>query len=105
MKENTLHYVAVDWLHDLPNEPVTLFYELDTERHEHRKVEKFRNGTLHAAGPLHGEETTFLAWEPHPSLSGINADPQFRAREISRQEFTVIWNSASRTSMLTAALS
>jgi hypothetical protein len=38
-------YLKVRWHHELPDEPVWLFSELDDERYEVRKVEVYRNGT------------------------------------------------------------
>ncbi|MDQ2688045.1 MAG: hypothetical protein M3Y28_09290 [Armatimonadota bacterium] len=86
-----MHYVAVEWLHLTPNEPTRLYYELDSERYERRKVEEYRDGTFHSASAAHGQGTPFLAWEPHPPLAEIEADPQFRAREINAQEFERVW--------------
>lgn len=38
-------YLRVEWVHDIPNEPVILFSELDDEMWELRKVEVYRDGT------------------------------------------------------------
>lgn len=91
-----MHYVAVEWLHTAPDEPVHLYYELDQDRHERRKVEVYRDGTMHSADVTHGQGSTFLAWEPHPPLADIHADPQFLVHEITAQEFERIWNMAVR---------
>lgn len=91
-----MHYIAVEWLHMAPDEPIHLYYELDQDRYERRKVEAYRDGTLHAADATHGQEATFLAWDPHPPVADISADPQFLVREITAQEFESIWNRAAR---------
>jgi len=89
-----MHYVFVEWVHTFSEEPIYLYYELDAERHEHRKVEQYRDGTMHSADATHGQGSTFLAWEPHPTLEEIAADPQFRVREIMAPEFEEIWSRA-----------
>ena len=91
-----MYYVAVEWIHTTPDEPIQLYYELDTDRHERRKIEVYRDGTTHSADAAHGQGSTFLSWEPHPSLAEINADPQFLAHEIAVQDFEHLWNQASR---------
>jgi len=96
MKENSMHYIAVEWLHTALDEPTHLYYELDADRYERRKVEIYRDGTIHSADATHGQASTFLAWEPHPPLAGISADPQFHVREITTQEFERVWNQALR---------
>ena len=95
MKQNNpLHYVSVEWLHDFTGEPVHLYYELDAGQCERRKVEMYRDGTLHSADAMHGQGSTFLAWEPHPSLAEIANDPQFRTQEIAEEEFESVWSRA-----------
>ncbi len=103
MKGDAMRYIAVNWKHTLPNTPVWLHYELNAERQEQRKVEEYRNGILHFADARQGQGTTFLAWEVHPSLTEINADPQFAARETTRGEFERLWERAThRTPELAA---
>ncbi len=94
--EIALHYVSVEWLHSTPSEPVHLYYELDTDRYERRKVEVYRDETMNSASESHGQGSTFLAWEPHPSQAEIEADSEFRVREITAQEFDAVWNRASQ---------
>ena len=98
-----MHYVMVEWAHEAADEPVRLLYELDADGHEQRKVEEYRDGTMHTADTAHGQGTTFLAWEAHPSLAQINADPQFQARAITAQEFEQAWRTARQSSLQTAA--
>ncbi len=84
--------LSVEWLHTTPDEPVHLYYELDADRYEHRKVEEYRNGTMHSADASHGQGSTFLSWEPHPLQSEIEADPEFRVHKMTAQEFEGIWS-------------
>jgi len=98
-----MEYVAVEWIHTTPDEPVLLYYELDADRHERRKVEEYRDGRVHSADATHGQSSTFLSWEPHPPLAEIAADPQFRVRKITAQEFERVWGQASPRKQETAA--
>lgn len=91
-----MYYVAVKWMHDVPDELAHLYYELDADRHERRKIEVHRDGTAHCADATHGQGSTFLSWEPHPPLTEINADPEFRAQEITRDDFERVWNRVLR---------
>ena len=95
---NTQH-LLVEGIHREPNEPVRLYYELDLNRRELRKVEEYRDGTLHSADAAHGQGSTFLAWEPHPAASEIAKDPQFRVSELTAQEFEQVWQQANRRAL------
>ncbi len=97
--ETPLHYVSVEWFHSTPSEPVHLYYELDADRCERRKLEVYRDGTMHSASASFGQGSTFLAWEPHPSQSEIEANPEFRVREITAREFDAIWDRARQADL------
>ena len=90
-----MRYIAVDWKHNLVDTPVRLYYELNSERYEQRKVEEYQDGTLHSADAGRGQGATFLAWEAHPTLAEITADPQFAARETTQSEFERLWERAA----------
>lgn len=98
-----MRYIAVDWKHTLPDAPVRLYYELNADWQEQRKVEEYRDGVLHSADAHRGQGTTFLAWEPHPTLAEINADPQFAARETTQGEFERLWERAPQRTRELAA--
>ena len=89
-----MNYIAVDWKHTSADTPVRLYYELNAERQEQRKVEEYQDGTLHSADASRGQGSTFLAWEAHPTLAEINADPQFAACETTQDEFERLWERA-----------
>ena len=79
-------------MHDLPNEPTEIYSELDDDAWERRKAEKFDGGRFGWADEHSDPDAdTALSSEPLPSIEAINADPQFRAREISAAEFEEIW--------------
>lgn len=99
-----MHYVAVEWLHDTPDEPVHLYYELDEDRCERRKVEQYRDGTMHFADASHGQGTTFLSWEPHPPQAEIEVDPEFQVQEMTAQTFERIWHKATERELQPVAV-
>lgn len=86
-----MKYIRVKWMHSLPNEPVTLFSELDGDRYEVRKLEIFRDGSVGRASADASDDRTVLGELPIPSLAEINADPQFQAEEVTQSEFEVAW--------------
>lgn len=102
LRQKPMHYVAVEWIHTALDEPVYLYYELDADRCERRKVEEYRDETQHSADANHGQGSTFLSWEPHPPLKEINANPQFRVRKITAQEFEQVWGRSSPRKQETA---
>jgi len=91
-----MRYIAVEWLHDYPDEPILFYSELDEDRWELRKVEVFRDGTQHFADALHETDQTALSSEPIPSLEEIASDPEFNPKEISQAEFEIVWRSVTR---------
>ena len=88
-------YLRVEWKHTFEDEPIELLSELDPERYEIRKVERFCNGAIAFAGPDGASGTTMLSETPIPSIEQIAADPQFHAIAISRETFEHIWQAAT----------
>ncbi len=97
-----MRYVAVEWLHD-DEEPILLYSELDQEGWEVRKVEVYRSGAAHYAEAGRRTGSTLLGEMPVPSLQEIAADPQFRPREITREEFEQVWQQSLRQTPSLAA--
>ena len=90
-------YIAVDWRHKHADEPVRLFSEVDTRGWEIRKVEEFRDGRKLFADASAHSGSARLGEVPIPAISEIAKDPQFAAREISREEFERVWLEANAT--------
>jgi len=97
--ETPLDYVSVEWLHSTLSEPVHLYYELDADRYERRKLEVYQDGTMHSASASHGQGSTFLAWEPHPTQPEIEVNPEFHVREMTAQESDAIWDRARQADL------
>ncbi|WFU28141.1 hypothetical protein QA649_18545 [Bradyrhizobium sp. CB1717] len=90
-----MSYISVQWLHELPDEPVWLLSELDEQRWEIRKIEIFRDGTKGYATQDEEAGGTRPGERPVPSLDEIATDPQFIAREITKEEFEQAWDARS----------
>lgn len=84
-------YLEVDWCHTIAVDPVKLYSELDDELWELRKVEVYADGTAGYADAARSTRGTKLSIEPLPSIDDIAADPQFRPREISAEDFESVW--------------
>jgi hypothetical protein len=91
----------VSWFHGVwvsapEEEPVDWFDELDALRRSIRCVRRFRDGSLRAYS------YTTLHWRDHmpegslPSLEEINSNPEFRAKEITKDEFDLVWEEANK---------
>ena len=93
MSEHT--YIRVRWLHDLPEEPVDLWSELDRDRFETRKLAIFRNGAVGYASATESFGGTWLGEVPVPLLTEIAADSEFEPEEVSRSAFEARWNARS----------
>ena len=87
-------YVAVDWDHQLEDEPVLLYSEVDGSD-ELRKVVIYRDGRMDFSGPEGHTGTTTLSREM-PGVEEINSQPEFRARTILAAQFETIYGQALR---------
>ena len=89
-----MRYIRVAWDHDEPDDPITLFSEIDAEAWEVRKVEVFRDGRMGFADASESSESTRLGVVPVPDIRVVALSPEFRPEEITSQEFDRIWDSA-----------
>src|SRR5262249_45225376 len=86
-----MRYLRVEWIHPDPNEPATLYSQLDDEGWEVRKVEVFADGRVGFASGMEATPSTVLGEKLVPSVEEIATDRQFRPVLISREEFERIW--------------
>jgi hypothetical protein len=91
---DAMRWQAVRWIHNHADEPSTIYSELDGVGNEVRKVEEYRTGHLDLADVTTETGTTTLSESPIPSLNEINAQPEFEARAIRKEEFEAIWQRA-----------
>ena len=85
-------YIKVHWIHKNQDEPIELYSELDEDRYEVRKVEIFVNNTVGYVTNNYSYGETFLGECPIPSLESINSNPEFKAKNITKEEFFAIWD-------------
>jgi hypothetical protein len=90
-----MEYIKVIWKHDIPDEPIVLYSELDDNRWETRKVEVFRVGSPGYAGQTSSSRSTRLGIVPVPELSKIASDPEFEPMKITKEEFEKVWLEAT----------
>lgn len=85
-------FIDVQWLHSFKDEPTRIVSQLDALRKEIRKLEFFRSGIVGYAYDKHATHGTILGTVPIPSLSEINADPQFAGVLMFESEFEALWS-------------
>ena len=79
----------------MPQEPVELYSEIDSEGWELRKVEVFKDGSMSFASAERATGSSGLSETSIPSIDDIALDPQFRAVEIPADTFEAIWLKAT----------
>lgn len=89
-----MRLIDVVWHHDLPDEPVRLISEIDSAGLETRKIEVYVDGHADYADASQSTGGTILGDQPVPPNDEIAADPDFSVREISGDEFEVLWGRA-----------
>lgn len=89
-----LMYLKVDWHHELVDEPVSIFMELDHERWELRKVEVYASGSMTYADLNHGTSGLKLSDEPIPPMEEMMSE--FTPKVIDAAEFERVWSSATQ---------
>ncbi|MGW4938096.1 DUF6881 domain-containing protein [Streptomyces sp. NPDC004166] len=89
-----MRYLKVLWRHDLPDEPVELYSELDDAGYEIRKVEIYRDGRRDFANGESSSGATMLGELPLPSLEEIAEQEEFSPSLIEFSEFEKVWHLA-----------
>ena len=89
-------YIHSRWKNAPPDSPVEFFSEMDHSRWETRKVEVFTGGRLgYASKAKPSNGSTRLAIIPLPPLKEIASQIEFEVKEISADQFEIIWKRAS----------
>jgi len=88
-------WLRIEWKHDHPDEPVTLYVELDANRWETRKVDVYVDGRMDFADSERRTGTTWLAEKLCPSVEEIESDPVFQVAVVPREEFERVFGKAS----------
>ena len=83
------------WLAAREDEPIECFDELDAERGRYG-VRRFRDSSLKAYSYVSANWRDHMPEAPIPPLEEVNANPEFRAKAITKAEFEVVWGEAQR---------
>jgi hypothetical protein len=87
-----MKYLRVEWRHELVDQPIMYYFELNEHRWEQRRIELFRNGEIGYADQEEKGGATILGDKlPIPDESEIAEDTQFIPEEISRAQFEAMW--------------
>jgi hypothetical protein len=79
-------------MQDSETDPAVLWFEVDDENRETRKVDEYGDGRLDFAPADPQIGSTWLADKNDlMPVDEMNDSGEFEAREISREEFEVIW--------------
>lgn len=94
---SVLSHFACHWHHDVPEEPIRLYEEVDEAQIEVRKVHEYRDGRLVRTDTVNDSDTS-LSWEPLPPLGEIAAQAEFTVEPLTATEFQDIWDRAADAS-------
>jgi hypothetical protein len=86
-----MRYLKVLWSHNLPDEPIELYSEIDDAGYEIRKVEIYRDGRRDFADGESSSGTTMLGESPLPSLEEIAEQEEFSPSLIEGVDFERVW--------------
>jgi hypothetical protein len=89
-----MRYLKVLWHHELSDEPVELYSEIDDAGYESRKVEIYRDGRRDFADGESSSGTTMLGEGPIPSLEEITEQEEFSPSLIEVADFERVWRQA-----------
>lgn len=89
-----MRYQVVQWLHEIDDEPVLIYSEVDRGGCEVRKVEEYRSGRLDVAGDGIETGSTLLSETHLPTVEEIDTMDEFSAKEISAAQFEAVWRRA-----------
>ncbi len=86
-----IEYFKASWIHDLEDQPILFYSELDNDRYEIRKVEIYKDNNFGLADTSFEFGGAALGTMSVPSIEEINSQPEFLAQVISKGEFEEIW--------------
>lgn len=86
-----MEYFKASWIHDLNDEPILFYSELDNNRNEIRKIEIYRDDSFGLADSTFEFGGAKLGLAPVPSIEEINSELEFLAQIISKEEFDDVW--------------
>jgi hypothetical protein len=84
------------WFAANEDEPIEYYDELDASRWSIRCARKYRDGRLEAFSHASDNWRDKMPESSLPLVELIIRNPDFAAREISKEEFEAIWTQATR---------
>ena len=84
------------WFGAGEDDPIEYYDELDSSRWSIRCVRKYRDGSLEAFSYASENWRDKMSESSLPPVEVINQNPEFAAREISKDEFEAIWSRATQ---------
>jgi hypothetical protein len=94
MMRGVPNYFACQWSHDLQDEPVWLYEEVDDQRMKTRKLHVYRDGRRMRTDRVAPELDTSLSWVEIPPAEKIDAMPEFEVQPLTADEFEAVWATA-----------
>ncbi|SFT02600.1 DUF6881 domain-containing protein [Marininema halotolerans] len=86
-----MEYIKAKWIHDLKNEPIFYYMEVDPEGYEKRKIVLYEDEKVEYASE-EVEKGAFLSPVPVGTVEEIDSDPECEAERISHKEFNEMWS-------------
>ncbi|RFS21192.1 hypothetical protein DVR12_17820 [Chitinophaga silvatica] len=90
-----MKYIKVTWIHDVEDDPILFYSEIDSERYEVRKIEIYIDESFGLASQNFEFGGAALGEMPVPSLDEIAENTEFLPFEILKEEFEEAWNKYS----------
>ncbi|CAL9632836.1 hypothetical protein SUDANB120_06142 [Streptomyces sp. enrichment culture] len=89
-----MEYWHVNWLHDFPDEPVTIYSAIGDDGYETRKVHVYRDGRTVRADEQHESAEIGLSEIPVGDIAEVERQPEFQASVVTRAVFEDAWKAA-----------
>jgi hypothetical protein len=90
-----MDYWKVIWHHDFDTEPVVLYNEIGEDGYEVRKVDEYCDGRLAWADETREVDGTRLGEIPVGPIEDVQAQAEFSAFVITKEQFEVMWDRAT----------
>jgi hypothetical protein len=85
-------YLLVKWKTASPDVPCVMYSELDDQRMERRKIDVYADGRWGFADEHEEIGGSGLGEASTPTVDCLNADPEYEAEAIDKEEFEKLWS-------------
>lgn len=94
-------YLLVKWEKSSPDEPCLMYSELDDQRMERRKIDVYADGRWGFADEHEEVGGSGLGEASTPTVDHLNADSEYEAEMIDKEEFEKMWSARRRARIMT----